>query len=165
MNLGDLWAAFTIMGTRVPYDEMPWAKDDRGRVIEETEWVNASWNPVPGSAYAVADPNAGEKPTWAELTGAIDGVKVTDLRKWRQIQLRRECYRRICEDAYGESTFDDEVMLRLGARHLEAQDTERERLRGRYTVVKGWIAAASLAILEPFDVTDDSHWGDTWTEP
>ena len=132
----------------------------------EQNWNDYDWNPpefLPED-YPTADPNASPKPTWAELQTAAS-MAMPAFRKVDIIrELKRVCRKRIT-DAYGQDNHHDEIELRLGGRHTEAQDTERERLRTRYSIIKAWIESTdrTLQELESLDLNDDDNWtGETW---
>ena len=74
-----------------------------------------------------------EKPTWASLQPLMDSEVLL-----RLIDLTRgECRRRI-SDAYGASSWEDEMQKRLRGETGEGQDVERDRLRA---VCKAQVAA------------------------
>ena len=138
----------------------------------ETTWNAYQWNPpeylkhLP--EYSATDANASSKPTWAQIIYASNNpypeISIEELRDRRLISLRRSCRGRITR-AYGEDNHHDEIELRLGGRHTEAQDTERERLRTRYSIIKAWIESTdrTLTELEGLDLTDDANWtGTEW---
>lgn len=73
------------------------------------------------------------------------------------IALKAECKKRITA-AYGETSFDEEIALRLRNGQSGAQDTERDRLRAKYQTLKTAIQALDQAGRNAYDVSVDSHW-------
>ena len=112
----------------------------------------------------VVDAEAGAKPTWSDLMIAISSANTREIKRNLLRVLRNICRARITT-AYGQDNHHDEIELRLGGRHTEAQDTERERLRTRYSIIKAWIESTdrTLTELEALDLNDDANWtGETW---
>lgn len=101
----------------------------------------------------------GEKPGWDDISTAAVAATLEAARAEAETALRRECRHRITE-AYGEGSVEDEILLRLRGGHTADQDTERDRLRGRHTVLFAYIEhpERTLDELTAFDVTDDAHW-------
>ena len=154
MNSSDANQAIYILGLTLPYDQQP-GNYPGGNVLEwtETTWNAYQWNPpqylqagthtvdgrtfeIPadeGAPYAALDPAASPKPTWTELQTAVSRVMLDNRRYDQLAALKSECRQRITE-AYGESTFYDEIETRLGGRHLTEQDTEAGSLGRRDTL-------------------------------
>ena len=134
----------------------------------ETNWNNYQWNPPQylSDSHPDVDPDAARKPTWNELVAAAEAGAPDYLRSVLIDEMRTIC-RDLITAAYGEDAHHKEVDLRLGGRHLEEHDTERERLRARYTIIKDWINSTdrTLEELESLDLTDDANWSSTEWPP
>ncbi len=131
------------------------------RTFTEEEWAECRWNP-PVVNFEVADDDplvefdtgASSKPLWSTLLAGQHGALVV----FKTGELRLEGSRRIME-AYGETSLDDEIQLRLRDGHTPSQDTERERLRGKYAEIKRKLEKATTAdAVRAIDVTDNSLW-------
>ena len=128
------------------------------------EWRNYQFNP-PGflsndprfSTFSARDPEAGPKPSWAQIVSAYQVAVPVQARERLNVELRAECHRLITA-AYGEVTIGDEILLRLRGGHTEGQDTERDRLRAVYATLKTRIETMTLPQLDAFDPTNYAHW-------
>ena len=124
--------------------------DSNGRygVDSELDWNNLTWGSSDDPASVVA------KPTWTVLVAAY----VKWLASLMLENLQNECRRRIIV-GYGETDFKDEVSLRLRNAHTTDQDTERDRLRAKYQVLKAQIEGATTeAALVSIALDADETW-------
>ena len=99
----------------------------------------------------------GVVPTWAQILGAYQAYWVENNQPRKLSALRRECKNRICL-AYGETEAEDEMLKRLRNGHTAEQDTERERLRAKYTTIKASVTAMNYSTLSSFDPRVDNLW-------
>ena len=125
-------------------------------VFSRDDWNRYDWSSC-GGLLSSPDLSASQKPSIATMRTAIDEARKIDTRAAHLDTLRAEAERRITA-AYGETTFDDEVKLRLRAGDTQKQNTERDRLRAIYVTKKGALMAMTLPQLQAFDPTTDSHW-------
>ena len=96
-------------------------------------------------------------PPWGELEVVGMLEEIEQLRESKLLHLRNECRERVTE-AYGETTFQGEMMLRLRNGQTEAMDTERDRLREKYRSIRDTINVSDKSALESLDVTSDDEW-------
>ena len=163
MTSGELQLALNYMirnsGLKLPYDFLPGMEPGEWNPpLTEDEWNTYQWNPpslLP--MYSEADSTASEKPTWQEIVDAVVLATLISILRVKLQELRQECQNRICLN-YGENTLNDEILKRLRNGHTAEQDTERERLRTKYTTIKASIAAMNYSTLNSFDVSLDSLW-------
>lgn len=144
-----------------------------GVITSRSRWEQYNtatlWNP-PGflkhlDDYTDADTNAGTAPTWDELRAAAveattinTAVAFAASKADKLIELKDKTRMRIA-NAYGETTFYEEVELRLRDGQTEEQDTERERIRTKYREIKARIEGATRQTeLDDIDIMDDSLW-------
>ena len=128
-------------------------------------WRTYDWNPPEFlpidpkrlQEFGDTDFEASPKPSWQELRAAYERGAPVIARTRLQRELRAECRGRIT-GAYGETSTDDEILLRLRVGHAEAQDTERDRLRARYQALVTSLDSMALDALDEFDPRDDRHW-------
>ena len=168
MNDEQLHAAFyhliAIGQLVLPHNALPGSKP--GGLVEgigenEASWLAYTWNPpqflrdLPGGT--VADTDASDKPTYAELVVASRRGQALDLRKHALNIAKDETQRRIIV-AYGATSFDDEVMLRLRNESTTQQDIERDRLRAVYQALKVAINTADVHFVWMLDIHSDSLW-------
>ena len=122
-------------------------------------WAAYDWDTVGGvfPDITAADPAASPKPSWSQLLAARKAAEVKQLRAQHSKALKAECERRIMA-AYGETTLNDEILLRLRNGHTAAQDVERDRLRARYRRLKLAMMRMTSVPLRAFKPELDSHW-------
>lgn len=129
----------------VPYGLAPGAKPG-GAVPTFTEktWKKYRWNP-PGVANYNGQPvdsTASTKPTWAMLQAALAPAKLVQARHAALDEIDDICQRKIIA-AYGVTSMDKEILLRLRNGETPAQNTERDRLRGLHETQEAAINAAT----------------------
>ena len=129
----------------------------RNAGTDEESWNAYQWNPPEYSRYIASDPSASAKPTWQQITDSLVSVQLIEIRTHQLSEIRGECRGRIC-DNYGETSIENEILKRLRNGHTAAQDTERDRLRAKYTTIKSTIEAANYSTLLVFDASVDSLW-------
>ena len=125
-------------------------------------WEAYQWNPPGLGAYAadVWDAGADPKPTWAMLQAAAAPAELAQAQRRAVGELKTLCRRKITV-AYGETSMDDEMLLRLRDGETAAQNTERDRLRGLFQTQKTAInAATTTAAVESLltAALADSFW-------
>ena len=116
--------------------------------LTETEWAAYEW---PGD----------DKPDWTDImtAGLTARLKQAQFDKLHSASL--ECRRRIYK-AYGTDNFKDEIFTRLSGASLTTQNTERDRLLAKHTILKATInTAITLEALDKIDVTTNDHWSDS----
>ena len=107
-------------------------------------WGLYQWNP-PGSlavAEGAFDESASAKPTWAMLQAALAPAQLAQARRAALSELDDICQRKIIA-AYGVTSMDKEILLRLRNGETPAQNTERDRLRGLHETQEAAINAAT----------------------
>lgn len=102
-------------------------------------------------------------PTWTELVDAQDAYLLRTRKADTVTSLRAEGKRRITVDAYGATSFDDELADRfrkfLNGDDTKAEDAERERLRAKYREIRDTInAAADEAAVLAINFRGDALW-------
>ena len=107
-------------------------------------WEAYQWNPPGLGAYAVddTDDSADPKPTWAMLQAAATPAELAQAQRRAVGELKTICRRKITA-AYGETSMDDEMLLRLRDGETAAQNTERDRLRGLFRARRDAINGAT----------------------
>lgn len=155
--------------------------DDEPGLYSADKWGRIEWNPphfveVLQSAAGAritrlvagdTDPNASAKPSWTEVSAIWDRYRNSlDRIKRRAVrELKAEGQRRITAayfDGGTGRTLEDEFKLRLRNGQTAAQDTERDRLRGKYAGIKGRIEGATTTkAVAAIDVTADGLWAET----
>ena len=123
-------------------------------------WEAYQWNPPGLVAYAVSDDTAGPKPTWAMLQAASAPAELAQAQRRAVGELKTLCRRKITA-AYGATSLNDEMLLRLRDGETAAQNTERDRLRGLFQTQKTAInGAATTAAVESLltAALADSFW-------
>ena len=106
-------------------------------------WDLYQWNPpgplpVPEGAF---DESASPKPTWAMIQAALAPAQLAQARAAALSELDDICQRKIIA-AYGATSMDKEILLRLRNGETPAQNTERDRLRGLHETQEAAINAA-----------------------
>ena len=125
-------------------------------------WEQYQWNPpgplpVPEGAF---DESASPKPTWAMIQAALAPAELAQAKDRAIAELHKLCRRKITA-AYGATSLDDEVLLRLCDGETADQNTERDRLRTLYRARRDAInAAATTAAVESLltAALADSFW-------
>ena len=109
-------------------------------------WEAYQWNPPGLGAYAAddTDDSADPKPTWAMLQAAATPAELAQAQRRAVGELKTLCRRKITA-AYGATSLDDEVLLRLRDGETAEQNTERDRLRGLFRARRDAINAATTA--------------------
>ena len=109
-------------------------------------WEQYRWNPPGSQAYEAGafDDGASAKPTWAMLQAALGPAELAQAQHAAIADLHELCRRRITA-AYGATSLDDEVLLRLRDGATADQNTERERLRTLFRARRDAINAAATA--------------------
>ena len=125
-------------------------------------WEAYQWNPPGLGAYAAddADDSADPKPTWAMLQAAATPAELAQAQRRAVGELKTLCRRKITA-AYGATSLNDEMLLRLRDGETTAQNTERDRLRGLFQTQKTAInGAATTAAVESLltAALADSFW-------
>ena len=123
-------------------------------------WEAYQWNPPGLVAYAVSDDTAGPKPTWAMLQAAAAPAELAQAQRRAVGELKTLCRHKITA-AYGATSLNDEMLLRLRDGETTAQNTERDRLRGLFQTQKTAInGAATTAAVESLltAARADSFW-------
>ena len=125
-------------------------------------WEAYQWNPPGLGAYAVDDwdDSADPKPTWAMLQAAVAPAELAQAQRCAVGELKTLCRRKITA-AYGATSLDDEVLLRLRDGETADQNTERDRLRGLFqtqkTAINGATTTAAVESLLTAALAD-SFW-------
>ena len=132
-------------------------------------WEAYQWNPPGLGAYAVddADDSADPKPTWAMLQAAVAPAELAQAQRRAVAELSALCRRKITA-IYGEANLEDEMLLRLRDGETEAQNTERDRLRGLFQARRAAInAATTTAAVESLlaAAIADAFWAPPPTDP
>ena len=108
-------------------------------------WEAYQWNPPGLGAYATdSDDSADPKPTWAMLQAAVAPAELAQAQQGAVAELDALCRRKITM-AYGESSLNDEMLLRLRGGETADQNTERDRLRALFKTRRAAINAAPTA--------------------
>ena len=135
--------------------------------FDEARWTAYQWNPPAGLAddpeFAVADPNASPKPTWAALVAANAVASLANLRADKLQQANDEATRRIALTYHAGADLNPlkEFQERLSGRDQTANDAERVRLVSVCHALEARIEAATTeAELTAIDPSDDTEWGD-----
>ena len=98
------------------------------------------------------------KPTWLQMLAAERRALLKRLRADLVQDLRRVAQRRITA-AYGTTSFEDELALRLRGEQTAEQDAARERLRARYRAIRDRIHAAKTeGHLLGIEIDNDDLW-------
>ena len=131
----------------LPYGATPGEKPG-GEVPTFTAatWAAYRWNP-PGVAHYDGQPvdsGASAKPTWAMLQAALGPAELAQVQGAAIRELHNLCQRKITA-AYGATSLNDEMLLRLRNGEATAQNTERDRLRGLFQTQKTAINGAATA--------------------
>ena len=107
-------------------------------------WEAYQWNPPGMGAYAAddSDDSAGPKPTWAMLQAAVAPAELAQAQQGAVTELDALCRRKITT-AYGESSLNDELLLRARGGETADQNTERDRLRALFKTRRAAINAAT----------------------
>ena len=136
---------------KLPFDAMPGETPDGDEIVfTEDTWNSHRWNPPGAVAYPpdTFDADASPKPTWAMIQAALAPAELAQAKDRAIVELHELCRRKITA-AYGAASLDDEVLLRLRDGETAAQNTERDRLRGRFQTQKTAInGAATTAAVE-----------------
>lgn len=133
---------------------------------DQVDWDFYLWNPPeyltgqPGfEALLAADPDASDKPTWAELEQAHEAAAPARLRAELIAEVDRQAETRIAIAYVGRPNRIAELTLRVNGEATAEQDAERLRLIGVATALKASLAAAlTIEALEAIDVESDSAW-------
>ena len=126
--------------------------------FDQVRWNAYGWNPIPGLPELGHDPNAGSKPSWADILRANADAALDDLRRQRTNDANRQTGSRISA-AYRASGPDDEIWRRLRGEATPEQDAERDRLLHACRALKARIQAArTRAQLEAIDPADNRQW-------
>ena len=148
----------------LPYNSLPGSKpggEVKGIGKNEASWLAYTWNPPQFLSHlpqnAAVDLNASDKPSYADLVIASGQRELIDLRESTTYVAKEEAQRRIVL-AYGATSFDNEIMLRLRGDATTQQNTERDRLRAVYNSLKTTIKTGSLSQLRVLDLQSDSVW-------
>ena len=107
----------------------------------------------------LSDDSAGPKPTWAMLQAAVAPAELAQAQQGAVAELDALCRRKITM-AYGESSLNDEMLLRLRGGETADQNTERDRLRTLFKTRRVAINAAPTAAVESLlaSALADSFW-------
>ena len=148
----------------VPPFELSPGEAPGGNALTFTEetWNDYRWNPPGAQAYEadVFDETASAKPTWAMIQAALAPAELAQAQQSAVAELSALCRRKITA-AYGATSLNDEMLLRLRDGETAAQNTERDRLRGMFQTQKTAInGAATTAAVESLLTTAlaDSFW-------
>ena len=109
-------------------------------------WEAYQWNPPGLGAYAAddTDDSADPKPTWAMLQAAIAPAELAQAQRRAVGELKPLCRRKITA-AYGATSLNDEMLLRLRDGETAEQNAERDRLRGLFRARRDAVNAATTA--------------------
>ena len=116
-----------------------------------TTWAKYVWNPPGASQFnnQPADPGASAKPTWAMIQAALATAQLAQSKQSAVAEVRSICRTKITTIAYGVSSFDEEILLRLRNGHHVSQDRERDRLRALCATRENAIkSATTVAVVE-----------------
>ena len=130
---------------KLPFDAMPGEPPDGDEIVfTEDTWNSHRWNPPGAVAYPpdTFDADASPKPTWAMLVAAVAPAELAQARERAIADLKALCRRKITA-AYGATSLNDEMLLRLRNGETAAQNTERDRLRVLFQMQKTAINAAT----------------------
>ena len=107
-------------------------------------WNDYRWNPPGTKAYeeGAFDADASAKPTWAMLQASLGPAQLEQARRGALAELHDICKRKVTTQAYGVASAEEELFLRLRGGETDAQNAERDRLRGLYQTQKAAIEAA-----------------------
>ena len=141
----------------LPYGVFPFTPAwQRATKVTAALWNAVDWNAPSGWPHlTVADKKASAKPTLDTIEAEHDRVTYSVIALIRE--LRMECHRRITK-AYGETSWESEVELRLRGAHTNAQDVERDRLRAKYQALIASVKGMTLAERKAFDASADANW-------
>ena len=165
MTIDEFHAALQHLKVSLPWAYLPGSISESAPnpARNRQAWSAYVWNPPIELAheepYQVPDPDADPKPTFPQLEAAVTPANLVRLRKMVLWSLRAQCQRRI-SIAYDADDWTDEMQKRLSGRTTTVQDVERDRLRARHVALKAWAddAARTVAEIEAFDATGDTHW-------
>ena len=155
-------------GLRLPYNFIPGSfAGGLDSNFDAKSWGIYQWNP-PGSfaagTFDQADPDASQKPNWQTLVSAAPRAALADARRYHDRKIVDEEARRICVAYIGDQDVPKEIeneilyRLRAPAAELAPKNTERDRLHARSVALVAGLATMTLAQLQAFDPTQDSHW-------
>ena len=161
-----IWHLVEHEGLRLPYDMMPGSfSGGTNSIFTQAEWLLYRFNPPQNiDVFTEADPDASDKPTWATLIIAGKKHILSTAFETATENIADEEAERICVAYIGDQNVDltiqNEILYRLRApaTELAPKNTERDRLHARSVALVAGLATMTLAQLQAFDPTQDSHW-------
>ena len=106
-------------------------------------------------------PFGGTKPVFSAAMTAAGNQAVEDKRLNLYSVMRGECQRAITRIAYGQASFQDEVIYRLNQRNTPEQDALRKKILSVYRQWIDWIGRASLQEIDDFNPLGRDVWPDS----